>query len=191
MVKSIIHVNQHAIRRREERCITVKQGKTNTYAGEVVIHGPSRVVHRPDKPLSCGAKVWIETDAPVEIIDPGPPPEPKVKHARTKPKQGRERDEGHLAYLRQLPCATCGLQPVDAAHVRYADLSRGKGLTGMSRKPDDKWAVPLCRSCHRKQHGVNERKFWIDAGIDPLALAERLFEVSGDEEAGRSILAKL
>ena len=29
--------------------------------------GNSRVVYRPDKPLSCGAHVWIETDHEVLI----------------------------------------------------------------------------------------------------------------------------
>lgn len=190
-MRTIIHVNQHAIRRKEERCITVKQGKQNTYAGEVVIHGPSRVVHRPEKPLSCGAKVWIETEAPVEIINPGPPPEPKVQHERVKPKQGRERNEDHLDFIRRLPCTVCRIEGVDAAHIRYADLQRGKGITGMGRKPDDKWTLPLCRPCHREQHGMNERQYWHRHEIDALALAERLFEVSGDEEAARSILASV
>jgi hypothetical protein len=32
------------------------------------IHGESTVVYSPDKPLSCGAHVWLETQAEVEII---------------------------------------------------------------------------------------------------------------------------
>jgi len=72
MVKSIIHVNQHVIRSNHktgsrEPVITVKQGKKNTYAHEVEILGPSRVVYSPDKPLSCGARVWIETTSEVDI----------------------------------------------------------------------------------------------------------------------------
>ena len=47
--------------------ITVKTSKTNTYAHEVEILGESKVVYSPDKPLSCGARVWIETDAEVKI----------------------------------------------------------------------------------------------------------------------------
>jgi hypothetical protein len=27
------------------------------------------VVYSPDKPLSCGAKVWIETQGNVEVIE--------------------------------------------------------------------------------------------------------------------------
>ena len=47
--------------------LTVKTYKTNTYAHEVEIKGDSKVIYSPDKPLSCGAKVWIETDGEVTI----------------------------------------------------------------------------------------------------------------------------
>jgi hypothetical protein len=68
-----IHVNQAVIRRNgktgeREPVLTVKQGKRNRYAQEVIIEGPSRVVYSPDKPLSCGAKVWIETTSPVTLV---------------------------------------------------------------------------------------------------------------------------
>lgn len=66
-MKAQIHVNQHVIRRNNktgerEPVITVKTYKSNEYAWEVAIEGPSRLVYSPDKPLSCGAKVWIEAD---------------------------------------------------------------------------------------------------------------------------------
>jgi hypothetical protein len=72
-MKSIIHVNQHIIKRNaktgeREPTITVKQGRNNTYAYAVDILGPSKIVYSPDKPLSCGAKVWIETTA-VVVLD--------------------------------------------------------------------------------------------------------------------------
>lgn len=190
-MKTVIHVNQHAIRRKEERCITVKQGKTNTYAREVSISGPSRVVFRPDKPLSCGAKVWIETNAPVEIIDAAPPPVvQKVVQERSKPKQGRERDNGHLAFIRRLPCAVCGAEGrSEAAHIRFTDLSRGKRNPGMGAKPDDKWTLPLCRPCHTAQHGMNERAFYEGKGLDALFMAGQLYDFSGDEVAARGSLA--
>jgi hypothetical protein len=73
-MKTIIHVNQAHIRKNikaddENRVpvLTVKTYKTNRYGNNVVIHGPSRVVYSPDKPLSCGARVWIETDGPVDV----------------------------------------------------------------------------------------------------------------------------
>lgn len=75
-MKKKIHVNQHKIRSNskvaaEKRIpvITVKTYKTNTYCEEVIISGPCKVVYSPDKPLPCGAKVWIETES--EIICKG------------------------------------------------------------------------------------------------------------------------
>ena len=72
MVKKIIHVNQHVIKRNTKTgerkpVITVKTYKDNTYSNEVYVDGPCRIVYRPDKPLSCGAKVWIETQSNVEV----------------------------------------------------------------------------------------------------------------------------
>ncbi len=70
-MKTRIHVNQHKIRSNlkhnlKEPVITVKTSKSNTYAHEVSILGPSKVVYKPNKPLSCGARVWIETTAEVK-----------------------------------------------------------------------------------------------------------------------------
>jgi hypothetical protein len=67
-----IHVNQHRVRANAKHgttdpVLTVKRGGTNTYCHEVEINGPSRVVYSPERPLSCGARVWIETTAPVEL----------------------------------------------------------------------------------------------------------------------------
>ena len=71
-MKTIIHVNQHVIKSNSKTgerkpVLTVKTYKSNTYAHTVEIDGPSRIVYSPDKPLSCGAKVWIETHANVEV----------------------------------------------------------------------------------------------------------------------------
>jgi hypothetical protein len=70
-----VHVNQHRIRSNigkpaseQEPVLTVKTYQSNTYAHEVEIVGTSRVVYSPDKPLSCGARVWIESEGEVRII---------------------------------------------------------------------------------------------------------------------------
>lgn len=73
-MKTIVHVNQAVIRTNikkdlQEPVLTVKKGKENTYAMEAYITGPSKVIYSPDKPLSCGARVWIETDSEVIPID--------------------------------------------------------------------------------------------------------------------------
>ncbi len=62
-----IHVNQHKIRRREAQVLSIKNRGSTIVADEVEIKGPSTVVHRPDKPLSCGARVWVETRSPIVI----------------------------------------------------------------------------------------------------------------------------
>ena len=81
-MKTRIHVNQHNIKfNRRERVhehavgvlpakpvITCKTYKDNRYGNEAIIHGPSRVVYRPEKPLPCGAVLWIETDSKVEVL---------------------------------------------------------------------------------------------------------------------------
>ena len=71
-MKKRIHINQHKIRSNKkhnlnEPVITVKTSKSNDYAHEVEINGPSKVIYSPDKPLSCGAKVWVETEAEVNL----------------------------------------------------------------------------------------------------------------------------
>jgi hypothetical protein len=65
-----IHVDQHAIRRNrklgtEEPPISVKTYRQNIKCLSVEIGGPSRVVYSPEHPLSCGARLWIETRAEV------------------------------------------------------------------------------------------------------------------------------
>ena len=74
-MKKRIHINQHKIRSNKkngtkEPVITVKTSKSNDYAHEVKIEGPSKVIYSPDKPLSCGARVWIETEEKV-VLDNG------------------------------------------------------------------------------------------------------------------------
>ena len=71
-MKTKIHENQHKIRSNKkhnlnEPVITVKTSKSNDYGHEVEILGPSKIVYSPDKPLSCGARVWIETEGEVKI----------------------------------------------------------------------------------------------------------------------------
>lgn len=69
-MKTIVHVNQHVIKSNRKNnqtdpVLTVKTYKSNVYAQSVVINGPCKIVYSPDKPLSCGAHVWIETESEV------------------------------------------------------------------------------------------------------------------------------
>lgn len=69
-----IHVNQRNLRRRvkgvsSDPCYTVKyQGRTY-WAEEIEILGPCQLLERIDNPLSCGARLWIETTAAVWLLN--------------------------------------------------------------------------------------------------------------------------
>ena len=71
-MKVRIHVNTHKINFNKRHAtnnpvITVKTSHSNRYAHKVELLGPSTVIYRPEKPLSCGARLWIETDSKVKI----------------------------------------------------------------------------------------------------------------------------
>ena len=80
MVKKIIHINQHKIRANkkngtEDPVITCKTSKSNNYAKNVEIFDKennvvAKVIYSPNKPLSCGARVWIETNEKI-VLDNG------------------------------------------------------------------------------------------------------------------------
>jgi len=72
-MKKRIHVNQHNIKANRKDggsrpVMSVKTYKKTHTANHVYIEGDSVVVYQPDKPLSCGAHVWIEAEGDV-IID--------------------------------------------------------------------------------------------------------------------------
>lgn len=85
-----------------------------------------------------------------------------------------------LAFVRRRQCCACGAPaPSQAAHVRFGNPAIGKRNSGIGEKPSDCWAVPLCADCHldspEAQHQIGERAFWARIGIDPFALATRLY----------------
>lgn len=50
----------------------------------------------------------------------------------------------------------------------------------MAEKPDDKWAVPLCRSCHLAQHAFgSELGWWKLTGLDPFEIAIQIYAKYG------------
>jgi hypothetical protein len=70
-MKTIIHVNRQKIAQnlkygRNDPAIIVRNYKGSKNAHNVEVLGPSRIIHS-EKPLSCGARVWIETQAEVKI----------------------------------------------------------------------------------------------------------------------------
>jgi len=96
-------------------------------------------------------------------------------------KRPRVKSDGHLDFIRSLPCCVCGNDiQTEAAHIRTGDLFYGKRPTGMGEKSSDRWAVPLCGAHHREQHNGNERAFWKHHDLNPFLLALVLVACEGD-----------
>jgi hypothetical protein len=89
------------------------------------------------------------------------------------PKLQRVRDKEHLRYVASQPCLLCNAIPSDAHHVRFAQPR------AMGRKVGDEFTVPLCRAHHRElHHAGSEAAWWHDMGIEPLEIAEQLWNES-------------
>lgn len=71
---SRIHVNRHhvAANRRDggsRAVFTVASSKGSRRGNRVTCHGPCVFVYRPEKPLRCGARAWVETRGDVTVED--------------------------------------------------------------------------------------------------------------------------
>jgi hypothetical protein len=88
--------------------------------------------------------------------------------AISKPR--RYRNKEHLRYVARQACLICGRQPSDPHHLRYAQPR------ALGRKASDEFTVPLCRVHHREVHRLgNEEAWWQAANIDPLDVAQKLW----------------
>ena len=70
----IIHMDQKKLNKNRnlgtrEPPVRVQDGENVLFCMGVNIKGPSRIVYKPDEPLPSLARLWIETDADVEIIE--------------------------------------------------------------------------------------------------------------------------
>jgi hypothetical protein len=79
-MKKIIHVNRHNIATNKRRgdsdqpVFTVKTYKSNNRGNAVKLldsdgNVVATFVYRPDKPLSCGAVAWLETNLDVAVVE--------------------------------------------------------------------------------------------------------------------------
>lgn len=113
--------------------------------------------------------------------------------AADQPQQPRQPsgDADYLRLVRCCPCLSCGMEPSEAAHVRFASAAFGKA-SGLQKKPEDKWALPLCAGCHRlnrdAQHNGGEREFWDRLGIEALPTCVALYAQRGDLVAARAVI---
>ena len=100
--------------------------------------------------------------------------------------------EQHRAFIRSLPCLACSMP----APSEYASV-RARTEAGMGLQPTGRFIVPLCGPptiwedcCHSRLHYRGRTQFWSELGIEPLALATRLWRISGDSEAGTHLILR-
>jgi hypothetical protein len=97
-------------------------------------------------------------------------PEAGLAHPKEPP---RKRSKAHLLFVREQPCLVCQQTPCDAHHLKFAQPR------ALGRKVSDEFTVPLCRAHHQDlhRHG-NERAWWANLQITPLAVARELWAAS-------------
>ena len=92
----------------------------------------------------------------------------------------RIRCKEHLRFVASQPCLICGRSPSHAHHVRYAQ-SRG-----LSLKVSDEFTVPLCAIHHHNIHTTGkEREWWQERNIDPLEVANALWQQSRERDQAK------
>lgn len=87
------------------------------------------------------------------------------------PKSKPKKEASYLAFIHELPCVVTGAHGVQAAHLSYANTALGHYGRAKGSKAPDRWALPLSPAEHAKQHAMNERSYWMDAGINPHLVA--------------------
>ena len=128
--------------------------------------------------LEDGAKVAEVTDLPLSPV--ASPIERRSartavsdsidKSRLAHPEPRRARDKAHVKFVAKHACLICGRRPSDPHHLRFAQPR------ALGRKVSDEFTVPLCRGHHREVHRCgDEAAWWKKAGIDPTAIARRLW----------------
>jgi len=114
---------------------------------------------QPTEPPACGPKLIEALQTPPSALPLGYP--------------RRIRDRNHLKFVSSQLCLKCARWPSDAHHVTFAQ-PRAMGM-----KVSDEFVVPLCRLHHREvHHARNELAWWRDLKIDPLEVANTLWQES-------------
>lgn len=102
---------------------------------------------------------------------PRKPPQ-RANHSTNKP----PRSWKYRAWIRSLPCASCGQDPAgEAAHTG----SDG----GMAQKASDWSCVPLCRGCHLEYHQHGKPAFEVRCNVGLAKLVKRLNSLWFDPRA--------
>lgn len=108
----------------------------------------------------------------------------RLKAKERDPRADREGDcEKHRAAIRKCPCSMPKCNRMGKSDPHHL---KATGLRGMAMRSPDRFAIPLCRSCHEEIEAAgskNELKWFLNRGIDALELAGALWGARGDAAA--------
>jgi hypothetical protein len=154
--------------------LTLKPSMTADHAAHVedaFVERLSQLAAASASPEPANEHPAIEAGAgDANAVAPGQPSEGIDKSMLALSLPRRYRSKPHLRYIAQQPCLLCGRKPCDPHHLRYMQPR------ALGRKASDEFTVPLCRIHHRLAHRVgNEAAWWKEAGIDPIAVARKLW----------------
>ncbi|TFH85247.1 DUF968 domain-containing protein [Billgrantia azerbaijanica] len=93
-------------------------------------------------------KTRLQTRAPLRDKSNAQRNAQKGRRKVQKATDCRWRSPAYLAFVRTLPCCLCNQYGVDPHHV----IGLRWGLSGWGLTAPDSYAMPLCRTCHRKTH---------------------------------------
>ncbi|MGY8685687.1 ERF family protein [Bradyrhizobium sp. UFLA05-153] len=144
--------------------------KLETASGRAaVMVEPLPVSDREQTPASVQAGN-TGAEAAAQPASPAAAPEAGLAHPKDPP---RKHSKAHLLFVREQPCLICQQIPCDAHHLKFAQPRT------VGRKVSDEFTVPLCRAHHHQlhRHG-NERAWWANLRIAPLAVARELWAAS-------------
>lgn len=80
------------------------------------------------------------------------------------PKDITIRSKWYLKWLRGQPCAYPDCGRVDSDQMNVVPAHQSLMGRGVSIKPPDYYALPLCAECHAREHHLGIETFW--QGID-------------------------
>jgi DNA recombination protein Rad52 len=163
-----------------------QNGRRSATSLAAVSHGANQAPSQSRLNGSGGHPEGVPVPSPAESATPnaGVPAGAGVAERRpidksllAIPEVKRLRDKGHLQFVATHPCLVCGRQPAEAHHLKFSQPS------ALGRKVSDAFTVPLCALHHRDLHTTgNELAWWEKKKIDPLPVANDLWDVSRGRE---------
>lgn len=100
---------------------------------------------------------------------------PALAPVKRNSSRGSSDEKTYFGFIAQLPCCVSGVFGVQVAHLSSASPEHGHYGRGKGTKVHHRWTLPLSPALHDEQHRGGEMTFWKAKGIDPHALALKLY----------------